>query len=131
MNISRLTCPHCQQPYVLGLTGTVDGCDNCLEITRNPIDHTIIDEIDLPEHDDLHRSGRIPQVTGGDLATLDGVPDHDVRRILRRCRRNSPTQDDRRQPRREGAGRPPPEAHFALGWLVAYTCLRVSTVTIV
>ena len=36
------TCQHCGQTYTLGVTGTVDGCDVCERITRNPLDHTII-----------------------------------------------------------------------------------------
>lgn len=38
----KCKCPHCKQTYELGITGTVDGCDECLGIVRNPIDHTII-----------------------------------------------------------------------------------------
>ncbi len=32
----------CGDEYELGKTGTIFGCDRCLGITRNPIDHTII-----------------------------------------------------------------------------------------
>lgn len=39
-----MKCPHCEQEYQLGISGTVDGCDPCLNILRNPIDHTIINE---------------------------------------------------------------------------------------
>jgi hypothetical protein len=37
-----LICPKCLCPYALGLTGTVNGCDDCEGIERNPVDHTII-----------------------------------------------------------------------------------------
>lgn len=37
-------CPHCESPYALGENGTIEGCDVCLKIIRNPIDHTIIEE---------------------------------------------------------------------------------------
>ena len=35
-------CPFCENPYQLGVTGTVEGCDECLGVIRNPLDHTII-----------------------------------------------------------------------------------------
>lgn len=38
-------CPHCEKPYTLGVTGTVDGCDICENIIRNT-DGTVIDEVD-------------------------------------------------------------------------------------
>lgn len=31
----KVTCPHCGQLYHLGYTGTVSGCDECLEIVRD------------------------------------------------------------------------------------------------
>jgi protein-arginine kinase activator protein McsA len=37
-------CQHCESNYIIGITGTVMGCDQCLKVTRNPIDHTIIDD---------------------------------------------------------------------------------------
>jgi hypothetical protein len=37
-----VTCSHCLKPYVLGETGTVEGCDVCLNIVRNQMDGTII-----------------------------------------------------------------------------------------
>lgn len=39
-------CPHCERKYILGKTGTVDGCDDCLEIMRNELDGTIIEDTD-------------------------------------------------------------------------------------
>lgn len=36
------TCPSCQSQYLLGRTGTVDGCDKCQGIERNPLDGSII-----------------------------------------------------------------------------------------
>jgi hypothetical protein len=36
-------CQNCGQRYILGMSGTVLGCDSCLLIIRNPVDHTIID----------------------------------------------------------------------------------------
>lgn len=38
------TCPHCHEGFTLGVNGTVNGCDQCLGILRNPIDNTIIDQ---------------------------------------------------------------------------------------
>lgn len=35
-------CQICERNYTLGIDGTVEGCDNCLHIERNPRDHTII-----------------------------------------------------------------------------------------
>jgi hypothetical protein len=29
-----VNCPHCGDEYTLGVDGTVDGCDECLGITR-------------------------------------------------------------------------------------------------
>lgn len=37
-------CPHCEGKYILGVNGTINGCDECLGIIRNLIDNTIIDE---------------------------------------------------------------------------------------
>lgn len=39
-----MKCPFCGRAYELGKTGTVDGCDECLGVVRNPIDHTIIED---------------------------------------------------------------------------------------
>jgi hypothetical protein len=39
------TCPHCFCQYILGVNGTVNGCDTCENIERNPVDHTIIHAI--------------------------------------------------------------------------------------
>jgi hypothetical protein len=44
LNLDVLVCPFCWQDYFLGLNGTVDGCDPCLTVIRNPVDHTIIEE---------------------------------------------------------------------------------------
>lgn len=35
-------CQICENQYIIGFTGTVEGCDKCLHIDRNPLDHTII-----------------------------------------------------------------------------------------
>jgi hypothetical protein len=35
-------CPHCRKVYTIGLDGTIDGCDECEGIARNPKDGTII-----------------------------------------------------------------------------------------
>lgn len=35
-------CPYCEHKYKLGFDGTVDGCDECLGIVRNALDHSII-----------------------------------------------------------------------------------------
>lgn len=40
---TKSICPGCGRLYILGITGTVDGCDKCQRIIRNPIDHSIID----------------------------------------------------------------------------------------
>lgn len=37
-------CPICHSTYTMGVTGTKDGCDECLGIVRNPIDNTIIED---------------------------------------------------------------------------------------
>ena len=34
------TCPLCERTYVLGVNGTMDGCDECLGIWRN-LDGTV------------------------------------------------------------------------------------------
>lgn len=39
---AQLTCPSCSDEYTLGVNGTINGCDRCEGITRNPIDHSII-----------------------------------------------------------------------------------------
>lgn len=46
MNNDIYVCPHCEHKYILGKNGTVDGCDECLSIVRNPLDNTIIDDED-------------------------------------------------------------------------------------
>jgi hypothetical protein len=46
--IQRTICPHCERPFVLGLTGTIEGCDECLEIIRNT-DGTVIDNFDTED----------------------------------------------------------------------------------
>lgn len=45
-NNKLCVCPTCGDLYTLGVTGTVQGCDVCQGISRNPIDHTIIDDED-------------------------------------------------------------------------------------
>jgi len=45
----KYVCPHCECRYLLGVNGTVDGCDECLGIIRNQMDGTIIDEDELTE----------------------------------------------------------------------------------
>lgn len=35
-------CQICESNYIIGFTGTVEGCDKCLGIERNPRDHSII-----------------------------------------------------------------------------------------
>ncbi len=44
MTITICVCPYCEQKYKLGFDGTVEGCDVCLNIIRNPQDHSIIEE---------------------------------------------------------------------------------------
>lgn len=44
--MTEMTCPQCGSKYILGLNGTVDGCDDCECITRNELDHSIIEEED-------------------------------------------------------------------------------------
>lgn len=38
-----LLCQHCGAAYVLGVRGTVMGCDSCEGVLRNPLDGTIIE----------------------------------------------------------------------------------------
>lgn len=33
--LSVRTCPYCSNEYVIGRTGVVDGCDQCIGIIRN------------------------------------------------------------------------------------------------
>ena len=40
-----VVCKYCEKKYALGMNGTVDGCDVCLEIIRN-LDGQVIDEED-------------------------------------------------------------------------------------
>lgn len=51
MNIPVImTCLYCEGKYKLGFDGTVDGCDACLDIERNPVNGSIIiqpEKIDL------------------------------------------------------------------------------------
>ena len=52
MTITQV-CQHCGHQYILGKTGTVMGCDECLGIMRNPRDGTIIEEtFDFAEEED-------------------------------------------------------------------------------
>jgi hypothetical protein len=44
MNKKQTICPHCLKPYTLGVDGVVDGCDDCMAIVRNPVDHTVVEE---------------------------------------------------------------------------------------
>ena len=44
MNQTYTACPDCKRIYILGVEGTIDGCDECKGVTRNPLDHTIIEE---------------------------------------------------------------------------------------
>ena len=39
-------CPHCLGSYMLGVNGTIYGCDVCLKIVRNQVDNTVIEEED-------------------------------------------------------------------------------------
>ena len=43
MNPIITICLYCEGKYKLGFDGTVDGCDACLGIVRNPVDGSIID----------------------------------------------------------------------------------------
>ena len=36
------TCPHCLCEYIIGLYGTINGCDACEGIIRNPRDGSIV-----------------------------------------------------------------------------------------
>lgn len=50
----QMICPTCKRKYILGIDGTVNGCDECWGIVRNPIDHTIVnDEINDELEDQL------------------------------------------------------------------------------
>lgn len=49
MSAITCTCPHCGTEYTLGVNGTVDGCDQCDNIERNPLDGTIIISVELAE----------------------------------------------------------------------------------
>ena len=44
MKTTYAACPECGKIYILGVEGTIDGCDKCKSVTRNPLDHTIIEE---------------------------------------------------------------------------------------
>lgn len=33
--LSEHTCPHCHETYIIGRTGVVEGCDECLNIERD------------------------------------------------------------------------------------------------
>lgn len=46
MNPTICICPYCEHKYKLGFDGTTEGCDVCLNIVRNPIDHSILEEVD-------------------------------------------------------------------------------------
>jgi len=48
------TCPHCLSEYILGMFGTVNGCDACEGIVRNPRDGTIIN-MDINEEEFIKR----------------------------------------------------------------------------
>ena len=39
----NIKCPSCESMYVLGKTGTVDGCYECQGIIRNPRDGSIVE----------------------------------------------------------------------------------------
>lgn len=45
-NATTYICPHCEHKYILGVTGTVEGCDECLSIVRNT-DGTVVDDEDM------------------------------------------------------------------------------------
>jgi hypothetical protein len=49
MNKKYVRCSYCGQWYTLGVDGTVDGCDTCMEIIRNQLDGTIIEDYELDE----------------------------------------------------------------------------------
>jgi len=46
MNSPIYVCPHCEKRYTLGVNGTVEGCDDCMNVIRNQVDNTIIEEED-------------------------------------------------------------------------------------
>ncbi len=37
-------CPHCERRYTLGVNGTVEGCDECMQVVRSQLDNTIIED---------------------------------------------------------------------------------------
>ncbi len=41
-------CPHCEKRYVLGVSGTIEGCDTCMKVIRNT-DGTVIEEDSLTD----------------------------------------------------------------------------------
>ena len=56
------TCTHCGHEYLLGITGTIEGCDACLGIWRN-LDGMIIEqrfhfaeEVDVDALTDMEKS---------------------------------------------------------------------------
>ncbi len=34
--MKETTCPHCLRTYLMGYNGTINGCDECEGIVRNP-----------------------------------------------------------------------------------------------
>ncbi|MBI5950182.1 MAG: hypothetical protein HY865_00880 [Chloroflexi bacterium] len=44
MSKSETICPHCLKPYTLGVDGVEEGCDTCMAIVRNPLDHSIVQD---------------------------------------------------------------------------------------
>jgi hypothetical protein len=42
-------CPHCEREFVVGVDGIEIGCDDCMGITRNPADGTIIEDYSTSE----------------------------------------------------------------------------------
>lgn len=47
-----VVCPHCEHKYTLGVDGTVDGCDACMNVIRNAVSNTIIDMYDREPSDE-------------------------------------------------------------------------------
>jgi hypothetical protein len=41
-------CPHCEKRYTLGVDGTIEGCDPCMNVIRNKLDGTIIQPVGYP-----------------------------------------------------------------------------------
>jgi deoxycytidylate deaminase len=37
--IIKKICPHCKKEFDLGYNGTVDGCDDCLNVKRDSHEH--------------------------------------------------------------------------------------------